>query len=137
MLWKQILGLTLFTIILQLPQFYHRSFSILDILWVLMGVFTFCDAWSSGIYKKKGIKSLRSFEFQMESFINLSPMGWGIAMQFLTIITYPLYLVNRNKLKTKPNNNIFFIFTIITGILALGPFVLAIVMPNILRAMGK
>lgn len=127
MLWKQILGFSIFTIVLQIQHFYYKSFSLLDILWILLGIFTFCDAWSSGIYKKKDVKSL----------INVSPMGWGIAIQLLTVVAYPLYLANRNKLKTQSNNNIFFVFTIISGILALVLFVWAISVPNILRVMGK
>ena len=81
-LWKQLIGLSVASIIF---------FFFGGILIVLLGVFTFCDAWLSGIYKKKNVTSI----------INISPMGWGIAMEGLLILAYPLYLINRNKLKPK------------------------------------
>ena len=127
MLWKQILGFSIFTIVLQIQHFYYKSFSLLDILWILLGIFTFCDAWSSGIYKKKDVKSL----------INVSPMGWGIAIQLLTVVAYPLYLANRNKLKTQSNNNYIFCFYYNIWNISISSFVWAISVPNILRVMGK
>ncbi len=71
----------------------------------LAGIFTFIDAWKSGIYKHEGTSS----------FFNITPMGWGISMQFLPIVVYPLYLINRNKLKTKEGGNTFYILIIILG----------------------
>ena len=106
-LWKQILGLSIVTIICII------SFRFGGILLALAGVFTFIDAWKAGIYKNKGVKS----------FLNISPMGWGIAMEAFIIVSYPLYLINRNKLKTKDGENVFWILTIIFGgitILSLG-----------------
>lgn len=99
-LWKQVLGLTIASVIF---------FFFGGIFLVLAGVFTFCDAWVSGIYKRPGVKSL----------LNLSPMAWGIAMEGLLIVAYPVYLMNRNKLKTKGTNNTFWILTILCGALSL------------------
>ena len=79
------------------------------LLTVLTGIVTFCDAWVSGIYKKKGVKSV----------LNISPMGWGIVMEGLMLVAYPAYLLNRNRLKTKGQNNVFWILTIILGALTL------------------
>jgi hypothetical protein len=107
-LGKQLLGLTIGSAIL---------FFFGGILTVLTGVFTFCDAWVSGIYKKKDVKSV----------LNISPMGWGIVMEGLMLITYPVYLLNRNRLKTKGQNNVFWILTIIFGGLSLALAIIQIV----------
>ena len=96
-LYKQIIGLTISSLIF---LFFGGPFL------VLTGICTFIDCWKSGIYKIKGKKSL----------LNLSPMAWGIAMQGLLILTLPLYLVNRNKLKTINNSNLFFYLAIAFGI---------------------
>jgi len=98
-LWKQILGLSIATTIFII---YSKGWGI---YLALVGIFTFIDAWTAGIYKHKGVKS----------FLNISPMAWGIVMEGLTIVAYPLYLINRNKLKTKDGKNVFFILTIIFG----------------------
>jgi hypothetical protein len=42
-------------------------------------------------------------------------MSWGIVMEFLLIIAYPVYLLKRNKLKTKDGSNVFWILTIVFG----------------------
>ena len=98
-LWKQILGLCVASISLLF------LFRFVGIPIVLAGVFTFVDAWTAGIYKREDKKT----------FLNISPMGWGIAMEYLLILAYPLYLINRNKLKTRKGNIVFFVLTIIIG----------------------
>ena len=97
-LWKQIVGLTIASIIL---------FFFGGIFLVLTGVFTFVDAWSAGIYKRPHTKS----------FLNISPMAWGIAMEAFLLITFPLYLIKRNSLKTRKGNVAFFALTIVFGTL--------------------
>lgn len=97
-LWKQIVGVAIASIVM---------FPFGGIFIVLTGVFAFVDAWHAGIYKKKDSKA----------FLNLSPMAWGIAMVGLLIVAFPLYLINRNKLKTKEGNIVFFVLTILFGIL--------------------
>lgn len=99
-LWKQVTGVVIASVIM----FFFGGIFI-----VLTGVFTFIDAWQAGIYKIKDKKA----------FVNLSPMGWAIAMEGLLIITFPLYLVKRNKLKTKTGNVAFFVLTILFGALTL------------------
>ncbi|MEW6111204.1 MAG: hypothetical protein AB1664_03665 [Thermodesulfobacteriota bacterium] len=74
---------------------------------ILAGVFTFADAWVAGIYKKK----------ESSSFINISPMGWAIAMEGLLIVTLPLYLIFRSKLRTKQGNVVLFILAILFAFL--------------------
>ncbi len=98
-LWKQLIGLGIASLILAMFNF----------LGVITGIFTFIDAWKAGIYKKKDSKS----------FINISPMGWGIVMQGIFIVAFPLYLANRNKLKAKEGQNVWYILTIIFGGLTL------------------
>jgi len=94
-LWKQLIGLGIASII----------FATFNVLGVITGIFTFIDAWKAGIYKNKNAKS----------FINISPMGWGIVMQGIFIIGYPLYLASRNKLKTLEGEKAWYILTIIFG----------------------
>ena len=55
------------------------------------GCLTFADAWVSGIYKYRSRKS----------FLNVSPMSWGIGMSLLAIVTFPVYMIMRNKLRTR------------------------------------
>jgi hypothetical protein len=94
-LWKQLIGLSIASII----------FVAFNFLGVITGIFTFIDAWKAGIYKNKKSKS----------FINISPMGWGIVMQGLLIVAYPLYLTTRNSLKTQEGEKVWYILTIIFG----------------------
>ena len=94
-LWKQLIGLSIASII----------FVAFNFLGVITGIFTFIDAWKAGIYKNKKSKS----------FINISPMGWGIVMQGLLIVGYPLYLATRNSLKTQEGEKAWYILTIIFG----------------------
>lgn len=94
-LWKQLIGLSIASIIFVTFNFFG----------VITGIFTFIDAWKAGIYKNKKSKS----------FINISPMGWGIVMQGLLIVAYPLYLATRNSLKTREGEKAWYILTIIFG----------------------
>ena len=94
-LWKQLIGLGIASII----------FATFNVFGVITGIFTFIDAWKAGIYKNKNAKS----------FINISPMGWGIVMQGIFIVGYPLYLASRNKLKTLEGEKAWYILTIIFG----------------------
>lgn len=96
-LWIQIVGMVMSSAI----QFLFIG----NIFLIATGVFVFCDAWVSGIYKKPEVKT----------FTNISPVAWGIVMQFLFIVSFPLYLIVRNRLKTKEASPVFFIFTIIFG----------------------
>ena len=64
-------------------------------LLLALGGVTFADAWISGIYKRP----------RERVFVNMSPMAWGIAMALLFIPTYPIYLLNRNKLRTTGGTN--------------------------------
>ena len=42
-------------------------------------------------------------------------MGWGIVMQGIFIVAYPLYLTTRNSLKTQEGEKAWYILTIIFG----------------------
>ncbi len=79
------------------------------IVWAIVGLIlasvTFADAWVSGIYKDPSKKS----------FLNISPMAWGIVMALLFVVAYPTYLINRNRLRTRQGGNAYFIATIILG----------------------
>jgi hypothetical protein len=74
--------------------------SITGLISALVGIFTFLDAWNSGIYKDPDKKSLT----------NISPMGWGISMMLIWFIAYPIYLFKRKKLKTKDGPKVYWVF---------------------------
>ena len=76
---------------------------------LVLGGATFADAWKAGIYKRPGSKG----------FINISPMAWGIAMAGLFPVAYPVYLLNRNKLRTVHDTNVYFWITAIFGALVI------------------
>jgi len=76
---------------------------------LILGGLTFTDAWISGIYKDPDKKS----------FLNISPMAWGIVMVALSILAYPVYVLNRNKLRTITGTNGFFYAVVVIGGLAL------------------
>lgn len=107
-LWKQTVGIIISSII-----FYFFA----GILAVVTGVLTFADAWNAGIQKKSSERKL----------LNISPMAWGIVMQGLMILAYPLYLFNRNRLKTRDGKPVLFILTIIFGAISLGLVIYQIV----------
>ncbi len=104
-LWRQLLGLTLWTAI---PGFFLAGIPGL-IASLLLGGLTFVDTWNSGIWKNSDQKS----------FTNLSPMGWGVAMSLLLIITYPAYLLVRNKKVKIPFTNGYYYAVVVLGGLAL------------------
>jgi hypothetical protein len=94
-LWKQLIGLSIASLI----------FATFNFFGVITGICTFIDAWKAGIYKNKKAKS----------FINISPMGWGIVMQGVFIVAYPLYLASRSSLKTREGKQVWHILTIVFG----------------------
>ena len=100
-LWRQILGFVFWTGLMS----YFAGGVIGAAMSLILGGVTFTDAWTSGIYKDP----------EKKSFLNISPMAWGIVMALLFIVAYPVYLINRNKLRTIKTNNGFFIATIILG----------------------
>jgi hypothetical protein len=111
-LWRQLLGFVLWTGLLALPA----GGAIGAVVCLTLGGVTFADAWSSGIYKHPGRKS----------FLNISPMAWGIAMALLFIVAYPAYLLNRNKLRTIRGTNAYFYAVIVIGGLVLALLLLRI-----------
>ena len=89
--------------------FNHLRFSGLP---VIIGIFTFCDAWKSGIYRRKDKKSL----------VNLSPAAWGIVVQAVFLLFFPIYMVNRDSLRTRKYNNVYLILAIIVAALYFLPY---------------
>jgi hypothetical protein len=92
------------------------------VLCLALGGATFADAWTSGIYKRPG----------EQGFLNISPMAWGIAMALLFIVTYPVYLLNRTKLRTINGTNVFYWITVVLGGLVI--YLLALNIVGQLRA---
>ena len=72
---------------------------------LVLGGLTFADAWVSGIYKDPDKKS----------FLNISPMAWGIAMIGLHIVAYPVYVLKRNSLRTIEGTNAIYVAVIVLG----------------------
>ena len=63
-----------------------------------LATLTFLDAWKSGIYKRSGTRG----------FLNISPMTWGIAMAFIFVVAFPVYLFHRRELRTIQATNGFY-----------------------------
>ena len=116
-LWRQILGFVLWVGLFS----FLASGPIGALLGLALGGVTFADAWTSGIYKRMGTKS----------FLNISPMSWGIAMALLFVAAYPAYLLNRNKLRTIHAGNGYFFATI-----GLGAVVIVLLVMRILSVVG-
>jgi hypothetical protein len=114
-LWRQVAGLIFWVGLLSLPA--GGPFGAALCL-ALSGV-TFADAWKSGIYKVPGKKA----------FLNVSPMAWGIAMALLFLVTYPAYLLNRNKLRTIHGPDAFYWATVV-----LGAIVIILLLANVFLA---
>lgn len=74
-------------------------------LMVISGCCVFADAWYAGIFKRPGKRT----------FLNISPMGWGIVVQWLFIIGFPLYIIFRSGLKTRPGKSVYFVLTVVFG----------------------
>ncbi len=71
----------------------------------VLGGLTFADAWTAGIYKRE----------TKSSFLNISPMAWGVVVSMLLIVGFPVYVLNRNKLKTLPGNTALFGSVVLVG----------------------
>lgn len=112
-LWRQLLGLVLWVGIVG----YFGGGPIWAVFGLILASVTFTDAWVSGIYKDPSKKS----------FLNISPMAWGVVMALLFIVAYPAYLINRNKLRTRQSGNGYFIATIVLGVVVLVLMVLNII----------
>lgn len=100
--WPQLLGLVLPVGAVT----YFLAGPIFAAFMLALGLVTFADAWTSGIYKDPSKRS----------FVNISPMGWGIAVTMLFVVGYPVYLLNRNKLRTRQSGNGYFMATIVLGV---------------------
>lgn len=100
-LWKQITGLTIASLLFAWTGNYLN---------LILMTLTFLDAWTAGLYKDDAKKT----------FLNNSPVVWAIAMGWLTLIIYPIYIINRHKLKKLPGKNLYFV-----SVIAMGGFILA------------
>ena len=100
-LWRQLTGLIFWVGTLS----YAAGGALSAVLALALGGATFADAWISGIYKDPSRRS----------FLNISPMAWGIVMTLLFVVAFPAYLINRNKLRTKQAGNGFYVTTILLG----------------------
>ena len=101
--WPQFLGLVLPVGAIT----YFLAGPIFAAFMLALGLAAFADAWTSGIYKDPSKRS----------FVNISPMGWGIAITMLFVVGYPVYLLNRNKLRTRQSGNGYFIATVVLGVI--------------------
>jgi hypothetical protein len=112
-LWRQILGFVFWVGLLS----FLAGGPIAAVSALLVGGVTFADAWKSGIYKRVGSSGV----------LNISPMAWGIVMALFLIVSYPLYLINRNKLRTIRGTNAFFWATVVLGALIIVLWLLGLV----------
>ena len=105
-LWRQIVGFVFWVGVISFIRLVPNPDSWLGFMFMLpIGCLTFADAWVSGIYKDRSRKS----------FLNVSPMSWGIGMSLLAIVTFPVYMIMRNKLRTRNGGNGFFIALAVFG----------------------
>ena len=100
-LWRQVLGFVLWVGLPVLPC----GGPIVAILALALGGVAFADAWKAGIYKHP----------DKRTFLNISPMAWGILMSLCLIVAYPIYVLNRNKLRTRHDTDAFFWATVVLG----------------------
>ena len=80
---------------------------------VSLALLTFADAWKSGIYVRR----------EKRGFLNISPMAWGIAMAFLFVVAFPVYLLRRSELRTIHATNRYFWGLVFTGAALIVAFV--------------
>jgi hypothetical protein len=113
-LWRQLLGFVLWVGVL--------SFVVGNLLGMVLcltlGGLAFADAWKSGIYKHS----------DRRLFLNISPMGWGIAMALLFVFAFPAYVFNRNKLRTVRGSNAYFWALMVVGTLVIALVIYEIVL---------
>lgn len=89
-------------------------------LLVVCGVLVFVDAWLAGIYRWPGKKS----------FLNISPMGWGVCTHLLFILVFPIYMIARPRLKTRPGHQWVYIAVIAVGSLNTIALMLQVIYPE-------
>jgi hypothetical protein len=112
-LWRQLLGFVLWVGVLS-----FAAGSVVGlVLCLTLGGLAFADAWKSGIYKHP----------DRRSFLNISPMAWGIAIALLFVIAYPAYLLNRSKLRTVRGSNGYFWALNVVGVIVIALIIYEIV----------
>ena len=105
-LWRQIVGFVFWVGGISFIRLIPNPDSWPGFMFMLpIGCLTFADAWVSGIYKDRSRKS----------FLNVSPMSWGIGMSLFAIVFFPVYMIMRNKLRTRNGGNGFFIALAVLG----------------------
>ena len=94
---KQCLGLGLVTLFLSTMTGHYQV--------LIIGVLVFADAWIAGIRKQP-----RPDEFRY-----ISAMGWGVATDLLFVVAFPLYLLNRNRLKSRQGSTALWLLLVVMG----------------------
>jgi hypothetical protein len=112
-LWRQLLGFILWVGVLS----FAAGGPVSAALCLILGGLTFADAWQSGIYKRS----------DKASFLNISPMAWGIVMALLFIVAYPAYVLNRSKLRTIQGPNGYFLALTIVGAIVVVLFAINVI----------
>jgi hypothetical protein len=113
-LWRQLVGFVLWVGVLSLAA----GGLVGGVLCLILGGLTFADAWQSGIYKRT----------DKSSFLNISPMAWGISMALLFIVAYPAYVLNRRKLRTIQGTNGYFWALTVVGAIVVVLFAFNLIM---------
>jgi hypothetical protein len=102
-LWRQLTGLVIW------DALWAGSFIISDAsegarlmfgaVGVALSAAVFVDAWRAGVRRLEGSKS----------FLNMSPMSWGIIASLFFPLTCPVYLISSRKLRTRDSSRVFFV----------------------------
>lgn len=76
-----------------------------SILVVAVGSLVFADAWMTGIRRRPNDSD----------FLNISPLAWGIAVNLLFVVSFPLYLFNRDRLKVRKGSTVVWLLIVVLG----------------------
>lgn len=76
-----------------------------SILVVAVGSLVFTDAWMIGIRRKPN----------NSGFLNISPFAWGVAVNLLPIVSFPLYLFTRDRLRVRKGSTVVWLLLVVLG----------------------
>jgi hypothetical protein len=90
--------------------------SLVPILLVITAFGVYADAWTSGISKRPGKNGV----------LNLSPLGWALAVAGLAVVGVPSYLIARGRQRTRSGSPILACLAVTSSVLLAAAIVLAV-----------
>ncbi|SVB63311.1 uncharacterized protein METZ01_LOCUS216165 [marine metagenome] len=124
-LWRQIVGFVFWVGVISSIRLLPNPDSWPGFMFFMLpiGCLTFADAWVSGIYKDGSGWTL----------VNISPMSWGIGMTLFAIVFFPVYMIMRNKLRTRNGGNGFFIAIAVLGGISIIFFLVGVIFISVME----